>query len=214
MPVVSQEPLSLSRKRERSEGIKGMCPVESNEKLASACVAEGVLECSVGCALSEHPVDHVLECPVDHSLSEHPVDHSLSEYPVDHSLSEHPVDHSLSEHPADPIQSEPSMDYTPSEPPIDHTPPSPPTQLATEQTPPTKDTTEQPTNHSIPLPSLPVPLSPLHFNPPLDTIESESESSDTIVSDDDTTSTDKPRSWFSWLKAILQPFSSLLCRVY
>ena len=196
MPVVSQEPLSLSRKRERSEGIKGMCPVESSEKLASACVAEGVLECSVGCALSEHPVDHVLECPVDHSLSEHPVDHSLSEHPVD------------------PIQSEPSMDYTPSEPPIDHTPPSPPTQLATEQTPPTKDTTEQPTNHSIPLPSLPVPLSPLHFNPPLDTIESESESSDTIVSDDDTTSTDKPRSWFSWLKAILQPFSSLLCRVY
>jgi hypothetical protein len=120
-----------------------------------------------------------------------------------------------------------TLEESPLEQPLTQLPqlPTPPTQLATKHTlpelpiPPAELTVGQSPVESHPQPvakqSIPVPLPSLHPNTPPDTMESESESSDdTIVSENDVPPPDKPRTWFSLLKAILQPFSSLLYRVY
>ena len=120
-----------------------------------------------------------------------------------------------------------TLEESPLEQPLTQLPqlPTPPTQLATKHTlpelpiPPAELTVGQSPVESPPQPvakqSIPVPLPSLHPNTPPDTMESESESSDdTIVSENDVPPPDKPRTWFSLLKAILQPFSSLLYRVY
>ena len=225
MPVVSQEPLSLSRKRVRG----GVCEEMGVEKVM---VGDGVGD-GVGNVMSDtvdHAVDNVMSDVVDHA-----VDNVMSDT-VDHAVNNavnivinNVVGYTVNDKMTDAVTTATpeTLEESPLEQPLTQLPqlPTPPTQLATKHTlpelpiPPAELTVGQFPVESPPQPvtkqSIPVPLPSLHPNTPPDTMESESESSDdTIVSENDVPSPDKPRTWLSLLKAILQPFSSLLYRVY
>lgn len=217
MPVVSQEPLSLSRKRVRG----GVCEEMGVEKVM---VGDGVDD-GVGNVMSDtvdHAVDNVMSDVVDHA-----VDHAVNNvvgYAVNDKMTDAVTNTATN---AVTTATPETLEESPLEQPLTQLPqlPTPPTQLATKHTlpelpiPPAELTVGQSPVESPPQPvtkqSIPVPLPSLHPNTPPDTMESESESSDdTIVSENDVPPPDKPRTWLSLLKAILQPFSSLLYRVY
>ena len=222
MPVVSQEPLSLSRKRVRG----GVCEEMGVEKVM---VGDGVDD-GVGNVMSDtvdHAVDNVMSDVVDHA-----VDNVMSDT-VDHAVNNavnNVVGYAVNDKMTDAVTNTAmpeTLEESPLEQPLTQLPqlPTPPTQLATKHTlpelpiPPAELTVGQSPVEPPPQPvtkqSIPVPLPSLHSNTPPDTMESESESSDdTIVSENDVPPPDKPRTWLSLLKAILQPFSSLLYRVY
>ena len=201
MPVVSQEPLSLSRKRVRG----GVCEEMGVEKVM---VGDGVDD-GVGNVMSD-TVDHAVNNAVNIVIN-NVVGYTVNDKMTDAVTTATPE----------------TLEESPLEQPLTQLPqlPTPPTQLATKHTlpelpiPPAELTVGQSPVESPPQPvtkqSIPVPLPSLHPNTPPDTMESESESSDdTIVSENDVPPPDKPRTWLSLLKAILQPFSSLLYRVY
>ena len=201
MPVVSQEPLSLSRKRVRG----GVC-----EEMG---VGDGVVDV----------VDNVMGDVVDHAV-DHAVNNAVNI--VINNVVGYAVNDKMTDAVTNTATPE-TLEESPLEQPLTQLPqlPTPPTQLATKHTlpelpiPPAELTVGQSPVEPPPQPvtkqSIPVPLPSLHPNTPPDTMESESESSDdTIVSENDVPPPDKPRTWLSLLKAILQPFSSLLYRVY
>ena len=218
MPVVSQEPLSLSRKRVRG----GVCEEMGVEKvMVGDGVGDGVVDV-IGNVMSDvvdHAVDNVMSDVVDHAV-DHAVNNAVNNvvgYTVNDKMTDAVTNTATPE----------TLEESPLEQPLTQLPqlPTPPTQLATKHTlpelpiPPAELTVGQSPVESPPQPittqSIPVPLPSLHPNTPPDTMESESESSDdTIVSENDVPPPDKPRTWLSLLKAILQPFSSLLYRVY
>ena len=258
MPVVSQEPLSLSRKRVRG----GVCEEMGVEKvMVGDGVGDGVVDVVgnvmgdgvvdvVGNVMGDGVVDvvgNVMSDVVDHAVDnvmsdvvDHAVDNVMSDV-VDHAV-EHAVNnavnivinnvvgYTVNDKMTDAVTNTATpetLEESPLEQPLTQLPqlPTPPTQLATKHTlpelpiPPAELTVGQSPVEPPPQPvtkqSIPVPLPSLHPNTPPDTMESESESSDdTIVSENDVPPPDKPRTWFSLLKAILQPFSSLLYRVY
>lgn len=213
MPVVSQEPLSLSRKRVRG----GVCEEMGVEKVM---VGDGVDD-GVGNAVSDtvdHAVDNVMSDVVDHAVNNavNIVINNAVGYAVNDKMTD-----AVTTATPEPLEESPLEQLLTQLPQL----PTPPTQLATKHTlpelpiPPAELTVGQSPVESPPQPvtkqSIPVPLPSLHPNTPPDTMESESESSDdTIVSENDVPPPDKPRTWLSLLKAILQPFSSLLYRVY
>lgn len=218
MPVVSQEPLSLSRKRVRG----GVCEEMGVEKvMVGNVMSDGVVDV-VGNVMSDvvdHAVDNVMSDAVDHAVNNavNIVINNVVGYTVNDKMTDAVANTATPE----------TLEESPLEQPLTQLPqlPTPPTQLATKHTlpelpiPPAELTVGQSPVESHPQPvakqSIPVPLPSLHPNTPPDTMESESESSDdTIVSENDVPPPDKPRTWFSLLKAILQPFSSLLYRVY
>ena len=226
MPVVSQEPLSLSRKRVRG----GVCEEMGVEKVM---VGDGVGDV-VGNVMSDvvdHAVGNVMSDAVDHAVG------NVMSDAVDHAVNNavnivinNVVGYAVNDKMTDAVTNTATpetLEESPLEQPLTQLPqlPTPPTQLATKHTlpelpiPPAELTVGQSPMEPPPQPvtkqSIPVPLPSLHPNTPPDTMESESESSDdTIVSENDVPPPDKPRSWLSLLKAILQPFSSLLYRVY
>lgn len=217
MPVVSQEPLSLSRKRVRG----GVCEEMGVEKvMVGDGVGDGVVDV----------VDNVMSDVVDHAV-DHAVNNAVNivinnvvGYTVNDKMTDAVTNTATN---AVTTATPETLEESPLEQPLTQLPqlPTPPTQLATKHTlpelpiPPAELTVGQSPVESPPQPvtkqSIPVPLPSLHPNTPPDTMESESESSDdTIVSENDVPPPDKPRTWLSLLKAILQPFSSLLYRVY
>lgn len=221
MPVVSQEPLSLSRKRVRG----GVCEEMGVEKVM---VGDGVGD-GVGNVMSDtvdHAVDNVMSDVVDHAV-DNAVNNAVNNvvgYAVNDKMTDAVTNTATNE--VTTAMPE-TLEESPLEQPLTQLPqlPTPPTQLATKHTlpelpiPPAELTLGQSPVEPPPQPvtkqSIPVPLPSLHPNTPPDTMESESESSDdTIVSENDVPPPDKPRTWLSLLKAILQPFSSLLYRVY
>ena len=229
MPVVSQEPLSLSRKRVRG----GVCEEMGVEKVM-VCEEMGVEKVMVGDGVGDGVVDVVGNVMSD--VVDHAVDNVMSDA-VDHAVNNavnivinNVVGYAVNDKMTDAVANTATpetLEESPLEQPLTQLPqlPTPPTQLATKHTlpelpiPPAELTVGQSPVESHPQPvakqSIPVPLPSLHPNTPPDTMESESESSDdTIVSENDVPPPDKPRTWFSLLKAILQPFSSLLYRVY
>ena len=237
MPVVSQEPLSLSRKRVRG----GVCEEMGVEKvMVGDGVGDGVVDV-VGNVMSDGVVDVVGNVMSD--VVDHAVDNVMSDA-VDHAVNNavnivinNVVGYTVNDKMTDAVTNTATnavttatpetLEESPLEQPLTQLPqlPTPPTQLATKHTlpelpiPPAELTVGQSPVESPPQPvtiqSIPVPLPSLHPNTPPDTMESESESSDdTIVSENDVPPPDKPRTWLSLLKAILQPFSSLLYRVY
>ena len=233
MPVVSQEPLSLSRKRVRG----GVCEEMGVEKvMVGDGVGDGVVDV-IGNVMSDgvvDVVDNVMSDVVDHAVDnvmsdvvDHAVDHAVNN--AVNIVINNVVGYTVNDKMTDAVTTATpeTLEESPLEQPLTQLPqlPTPPTQLATKHTlpelpiPPAELTVGQSPVESHPQPvakqSIPVPLPSLHPNTPPDTMESESESSDdTIVSENDVPPPDKPRTWFSLLKAILQPFSSLLYRVY
>ena len=222
MPVVSQEPLSLSRKRVRG----GVCEEMGVEKvMVGDGVGDGVVDV-IGNVMSDvvvDVVDNVMSDVVDHAV-DHAVNNAVNI--VINNVVGYTVNDKMTDAVTNTATPE-TLEESPLEQPLTQLPqlPTPPTQLATKHTlpelpiPPAELTVGQSPVESPPQPvakqSIPVPLPSLHPNTPPDTMESESESSDdTIVSENDVPPPDKPRTWFSLLKAILQPFSSLLYRVY
>lgn len=225
MPVVSQEPLSLSRKRVRG----GVCEEMGVEKvMVGDGVGDGVVDV-VGNVMSDvvdHAVDNVMSDAVDHAVNNavNIVINNVVGYTVNDKMTDAVTNTATN---AVTTATPETLEESPLEQPLTQLPqlPTPPTQLATKHTlpelpiPPAELTVGQSPVESPPQPvtiqSIPVPLPSLHPNTPPDTMESESESSDdTIVSENDVPPPDKPRTWLSLLKAILQPFSSLLYRVY
>ena len=229
MPVVSQEPLSLSRKRVRG----GVCEEMGVEKvMVGDGVGDGVVDV-IGNVMGDgvvDVVDNVMSDVVDHAV-DHAVNNAVNivinnvvGYAVNDKMTDAVTNTATN---AVTTATPETLEESPLEQPLTQLPqlPTPPTQLATKHTlpelpiPPAELTVGQSPVESHPQPvakqSIPVPLPSLHPNTPPDTMESESESSDdTIVSENDVPPPDKPRTWFSLLKAILQPFSSLLYRVY
>lgn len=213
MPVVSQEPLSLSRKRVRG----GVCEEMGVEKvMVGDGVGDGVVDV-IGNVMSD-VVDHVVNNAVNIVIN------NVVGYTVNDKMTDAVTNTATN---AVTTATPETLEESPLEQPLTQLPqlPTPPTQFATKHTlpelpiPPAELTVGQSPVESPPQPvttqSIPVPLPSLHPNTPPDTMESESESSDdTIVSENDVPPPDKPRTWFSLLKAILQPFSSLLYRVY
>ena len=225
MPVVSQEPLSLSRKRVRG----GVCEEMGVEKvMVGDGVGDGVVD-MIGNVMSDvvdHAVNNVMSDVVDHAVNNavNIVINNVVGYTVNDKMTDAVTNTATN---AVTTATPETLEESPLEQPLTQLPqlPTPPTQLATKHTlpelpiPPAKLTVGQspvePPPQPVTIQSIPVPLPSLHPNTPPDTMESESESSDdTIVSENDVPPPDKPRTWLSLLKAILQPFSSLLYRVY